>query len=98
MHGCWRPGLKNTMSVCPNRRLLRRPLKMLTRTRAGWRLATLTSTHLERRSERSEILPGATSVVGPLVRVWGLGIVFFRFGTGVVGTGGVAEEPQPTNV
>src|SRR3954447_14316993 len=75
MHTRTRPGALNTTRFWPNRRTLRRPLKIETRIRAGRALATFTRTHLEGFSDTSEIVPGATIVVGPPWIVCGAGIV-----------------------
>ena len=50
------------------------PLKMRTVTRAGLDESTSVLTHLERRSDPREILPGTTAVAGPTAIVRGLGI------------------------
>src|SRR4051794_33468647 len=54
--------------------MLRRPLKMVTRTRAGRTLTTATRTHFERLRERSETTPGAVAVAGPARTSRGFGI------------------------
>jgi hypothetical protein len=68
--------------------MLLMPLKILTFTRAGFVLTTGVRTHLDFCRERRETDPGATTVAGPRVIVWGLGMVFWR-----LGAGGLAE-PQ----
>ena len=76
------PARRKTTSFWPNSRMLRMPLKILTFTRAGFVLTTSVRTHLDFFRERRETDPGATTVAGPRVIVWGLGMVFWRLGAG----------------
>ena len=62
--------------------MLRIPLKMRTVTRAGFDVSTRVRTHLDRRSEPSEIFPGTTAVAGPTPIVRGFGITADRSGAG----------------
>ena len=74
MQGVLRPAPANTTRRCPNRRTLRRPLKIVVSTRAARALVTTTRTHFEPRRDRSESREGAVTIAGPALRVRGLGM------------------------
>src|SRR5688572_26811134 len=82
MHTTFRPAAVKRTVFAPNRRRLRMPLKMRTVTRAGFDVSTSVRTHLDRRSDPREILPGTTAVAGPTAIVRGLGITADRSGAG----------------
>lgn len=81
MHVLLRAGAVKTTRRWPKRRMLRRPLKMVTRMRAGRALATTTATHFERFSDRRDRREGDVTTAGPARISRGLGIVVWRSGT-----------------
>src|SRR5687767_4435881 len=76
-----RAGAAKVTRRWPKRRTLRRPLKIVTRMRAGLALLTTTATHFDGFGDRRDRREGDVTTAGPARISRGLGIAVRRFGT-----------------